>query len=118
MLLCLGLQSGIGIESRTSSIPIDPCPDSRHPEALLGVLKDSYIIWTEWSIEMKESRQVVEIVKVMLDRVRKDELTSFVGHPSQGAENPPVTTQNTNYTGGPSFHLFFFRQEPSSSNDI
>lgn len=57
---------------------------------------------------MKESRQVVDIVRVMLDRVRKDELTSFVGHPSQGAENPPVTTQNTNSTGGPSFNLFFF----------
>ena len=61
-------------------------------QALLAALKDSYTIWTEWSIEMKESRQVVDIVRVMLDRVRKDELTSFVGHPSQGAENPPVTT--------------------------
>lgn len=92
MLLNLGLQVRIGIESSTSSMLIDLSPDSRHSEALLGALKDPYTIWTEWSIDMKESSQVVEIVRVMLDRVRKDELTSFVGHPSQGAENPPVTT--------------------------
>lgn len=68
MLLCLGLQCRIAIEPSTSSISIDPSPDSRHPEALLGVVKDSYRIWTKWNIEMKEPRQVVEIVKVMLER--------------------------------------------------
>ena len=108
MLLCLGLQSEIGPKLSTSSAPTELGPNSRHPEALLSALKDSYTIWTEWSTEMKESRQVVEIVKIMLDRVKKNDLTSFVGQLNQGIESPSVITQNTSCTGGFSFHVSMF----------
>lgn len=97
MILCLGLQSGFGSESGFSSA-LDRDPNRRHPEALLSALKDSYAIWAEWSSEMKESRQVVEIVKIMLERVKEDDLTSFVGHPNNGTENLQAI-QNNSYSG-------------------
>jgi len=96
MILCLGLQSGLGSESDSSSALRDP--SRQYPEALLSALKDSYAIWAEWSSEMRESRQVVEIVKIMLDRVKESDLTSLVGHPNNGTENLQVV-QNNSYSG-------------------
>lgn len=97
MILCLALHSGFGSESESSSA-LDRDPNRQHPEALLSALKESYAIWAEWSSEMKESRQVVEIVKIMLDRVKEDDLTSLVRHPNNGTENLQVI-QNSSYSG-------------------
>ena len=93
MLLCLALHSGSQLESDTSSAT-GLRADSRGPAALLGAMEESYTIWKDWSAEMKESTQVLEIVRTMLDRVKRDSPTSSKERPWQGFKDSTVISNS------------------------
>ncbi|RAL11488.1 Zn(II)2Cys6 transcription factor, partial [Aspergillus homomorphus CBS 101889] len=83
MLLCLGLHWGVNAES--DGVPaIGLHSNGGRYSALLSALEDSYTIWAEWCTDRNGSKRVLEIVKLMLDRVKRDgSLSSFGEHSKQ-----------------------------------
>ncbi|KAL4993183.1 hypothetical protein BDV10DRAFT_190207 [Aspergillus recurvatus] len=82
MLLCLGLQSDVNLKPAVASATGLHLRSERYA-AMLSGLEDSYTIWVEWCTEWKRSRQVLDIVKLMLGRVKGDDVTSSGEHPRQ-----------------------------------
>lgn len=91
MLLCLGIHWGIDPDPSVSpAIGLDL--NSQQPAALLRAMEDSYMIWADWCSVMKETRRVLDIVKIMLDRVKRRRASE--GQAKQNAMDPANTVHN------------------------
>lgn len=74
MIICLGVKwhpSGRS-ESTTQRQLGEPDGISLSLEHLYGALEESYLVWKEWSAEVKEIGKTVDIVKFVLDKVKRD----------------------------------------------
>ncbi|KAJ5908000.1 hypothetical protein N7495_000682 [Penicillium taxi] len=92
MVLCLGLHRGISPESGSSVIGLDL--NSQKPVALLSAIEDSYMIWADWCTVIKDTKRVLDIVKIMLDRMKQATLGSSRDHPRQNSMNLTIVPES------------------------